>query len=79
MTRTTRDDWQPWRDETKRFAERETEGLSKDLAALEAHTKKLREVCPKDSTGYPHNLALCYLNRLQIKLDGVKSYLATAR
>ena len=44
----TKADWQPWHDEIKRFKARETEGLDKDLKALEAHIKKLREICPKD-------------------------------
>ncbi|MBA7661740.1 hypothetical protein ES703_69760 [subsurface metagenome] len=76
MTRITKNSWQPWRDEIKRFKARETQGLTKDMAALEAHIKKLREICPKDSAGYPHITALIYLNRLQMHLDGVKSYLA---
>ena len=76
MPRQTKDSWQPWHDEIKRFRARETKGLDKDLAALEAHIKKLREICPKDSAGYPTNRALDYLNKLQMRLDGVKSYLA---
>ncbi len=76
MPRTTGDKWQPWYDEIKRFKARETKGLDKDLAALAAHAKKLREICPKDSAGYPGTRALIYLNKLQIHLDGVKSYLA---
>jgi len=76
MTCLTKNDWQPWHDEVKRFEARETEGLPKDLQALEAHIKKLREVCPKDSAGYPTTRALTYLNKLQRHLDGVKSYLA---
>ena len=75
MPRLTKDNWQPWHDEIKRFKSRETEGLDKDLAALEAHIKKLREICPKDSAGYPTIRALTYLNKLQMHLDGVKSYL----
>ncbi len=75
MTRTIKDDWKPWHEEIKRYANRDTEGLTKDLAALEAHIKKLAEVCPKDSAGFPHTTALIYFNRLQIRLDEVKNYL----
>ena len=76
MPMITKEAWQPWHDEIKRFGARETEGLDKDLAALEAHIKKLREICPKDGAGYPPVRALAYLNKLQTRLDGVKSYLA---
>ncbi|MBA7512115.1 hypothetical protein ES705_04134 [subsurface metagenome] len=76
MPRVTKDKWQPWHAEIKRFGARETEGLDKDLKALAAHIKKLREICPKDSAGYPLVRALTYLNKLQIRLDGVRSYLA---
>ena len=75
MTSITKQSWQPWRDEIKRFKARETQGLDKDMAALEAHIKKLRKICPKDSAAYPYITALIYLNRLQIRLDEVKSYL----
>lgn len=76
MPRLTKDNWQPWHDEIKRFKAREPEGLDKDLAALAAHIKKLREICPKDSAGYPTTRALDCLNKLQMYLNGVKSYLA---
>ena len=76
MPRNTKDNWQPWREEIKRYAGRESEGLDGDLKALEAHIKKLRKICPKDSAGYPNTTALIYLNKLQIRLDGVKSYLS---
>jgi len=76
MPRLTKENWQPWHDEIKRYAARETEGMTKELAALEAHIKKLRKICPKDSAGYPLVRALTYLNKLQMRLDGVKSYLA---
>ena len=77
MPRLTKDRWQPWHDEIKRFEARETEGLDKDLVALEAHIKKLREICPKDSAGYPTIRALTYLNKEQMRLNGVRSYLAS--
>ncbi len=72
-----KDKWQPWRDEIERFKARETEGLDKELKALEAHIKKLREICPKDSAGCPTNRALDYLNKKQVRLNGVRSYLAS--
>ncbi len=71
-----KNNWQPWDDEIKRYRARETEGLDKDLAALEAHIKKLRKICPKDSAGHPLVRALTYLNKLQKRLDGIKSYLS---
>ncbi|MBA7523849.1 hypothetical protein ES705_15983 [subsurface metagenome] len=76
MTRITKENWKPWHEEIKRYANRDTEGLDKDTAALEAHIKKLREVCPKDSAQYPHTTALIYLNQLKNRLDEVKKYLA---
>ncbi|MBA7477218.1 hypothetical protein ES707_12620 [subsurface metagenome] len=76
MPRITKDNWQLWHAEIWRFGARETEGLDKDLKALAAHIKKLREICPKDSAGYPLVRALAYLNKLKIRLDGVRSYLA---
>ncbi|MBA7621321.1 hypothetical protein ES703_28681 [subsurface metagenome] len=78
MPRQTKDDWTAWHEEIRRYAQRETQGLSADLKALEQHIAKLREVCPKDRAEYPHLTALIYLNRLQIRLDEVKSYLAIA-
>lgn len=72
-----KDRWQPWRDEIKRFEARKTEGLDKDLKALEAHIKKLQEICPKDSVGYPAVRALTYLNKWQMRLDEVRSYLTS--
>lgn len=72
-----KEDWQPRHDEIKRYARRDTQGLDKDLAALEAHIKKLREVAPKDGAGISmHTTALIYLNSLQNRLDGVKGYLS---
>ena len=72
-----KEDWQPWHDEIKSYAKRETQGLDKDLAALEEHIKRLRKVAPKDSAGIStHTNALIYLNSLQNRLDGVRSYLS---
>ncbi|GAH93378.1 unnamed protein product [marine sediment metagenome] len=76
MTVLHKEDWQAWHDEIKHYAKRETQGLTRDLEALEAHIKKLREVAPKDSAGCRHTDALSYLNSLQLRLDGVKSYLS---
>ncbi len=66
----TKDPWQPWHDEMKRYAARETVGITKNLAALEAHIKKLREVCPKDAYHLSN-----YLKKFQIRLYGLKGYL----
>ena len=71
-----KEDWQPWPDEIYCYKKQETQGLDKDLAALEAHIKRLREVAPTDGTGYPATNALIYLNSLQNRLDEVKSYLS---
>jgi len=76
MSKHTKADWQPWRDEIWRYGARETEGLDKDIEDLEVHIKKLREICPKDGAGYPLTNALVYLNKLQMRLDEVKGYLA---
>jgi len=76
MRRQTKADWQPWDNEIKRYRAEDSQGLNADMAALEAHIKQLRKICPKDSAGYPPNRALDYLNKLQKHLDGVKSYLA---
>lgn len=76
MTKPTKDSWKPWYAEIKRYGARESEGLDKDLVALKAHIKKLRKICPKDNAGYPTTRALIYLNKQQMHLDGVKSYLA---
>ncbi|MBA7584442.1 hypothetical protein ES708_26396 [subsurface metagenome] len=76
MPRLTKDDWKAWDEEKKRFAEREAGGFAADLKALEQHIAKLREVAPKDKAGWPHNIALTYLNQLQMNLDSIKSYVA---
>ncbi|MBA7478135.1 hypothetical protein ES707_13556 [subsurface metagenome] len=78
MPRITKDNWSAWHDEIKRYAKRETGGFAADLKALEQHIAKLREVAPKDKAGWLHNTALTYLNQLQMKLDGIKSYVAGA-
>ena len=70
--------WEPWHEEVKRYKAKQTEGLTRDMEALEAHIRKLREICPKDVAGWPHGTALSYLNRLQIDLDTARKYLAGA-
>ncbi len=76
MPRQRKDVWKAWHKEIRRYAHRETEGLTADIKALEQHIAKLREVCPKDSAEFPITTALIYLNRLQTRLDKVKGYLA---
>jgi len=76
MARITKDDWKAWNEERKRFAKRETQGFSGDIKALEQHIKTLREICPKDTAGYPHSTALTILNELQQRVDAAKEYLA---
>jgi len=70
-----KEDWQPWHDEIKRYKQRGTEGLDKDLAALADHIKQLGKLAPKDKAGCRHTDALIYLNSLQLRLDSIKSYL----
>ena len=76
MARTTKDDWKAWNEERKRFAKREAKGFTAEIEALELHIKTLREICPKDSAGYPHTTALIVLNELQQRVDAAKRYLA---
>lgn len=77
MPRKTKDDWKAWNEEKKQFARRETQGFTADIKALEQHIARLREICPKDIAGYPHNTALTYLNRLQQRAGEAKRYLAS--
>lgn len=76
MARLTKDDWKAWNEERKRFARRETQGFSGDIKALEQHIGTLREICPKDTAGYPHSTALTILIELQQRVDAAKKYLA---
>ncbi|GAI67759.1 unnamed protein product [marine sediment metagenome] len=73
----TRDEWKKWQEERKRFAKNETKGFTGDIKALEQHIKTLREVCPKDVTGYPHTTALMVLDELQQRVDAAKRYLVS--
>jgi len=77
VPRITKDDWKAWNEEKKRFAKRETEGFTAEIKALEQHIKTLRDICPKDTAGYPHNRALMELNKLQQRVDEAKRYLAS--
>ena len=76
MARSTKDSWVKWHEERRRFADRETQGFKGDIKALEQHIKTLREVCPKDSAGFPHLTALAVLNELRQRLDAARKYLA---
>ncbi len=76
MARTTKDDWKAWNEERKRFAKREAQGFTAEIEALELHIKTLREICPKDTAGYPHSRALFELQKLQERLNEAKAYLA---
>jgi len=76
MPRTTNDNWKAWNEERKQFAKREAKGFTAEIEALELHIKTLREICPKDTAGYPHSRALFELNKLQQGVDEAKRYLA---
>ena len=60
-----KEDWSAWDKERNDYRERETEGFTKDLDALESHIKKLAAVCPKDKAGWPVLNALTVISRLQ--------------
>lgn len=76
MPRITKDGWKAWNEEKKRFAQRGAQGFTAEIKALEQHIKTLREVCPKDTAGYPLVRALMVLNGLQERVDEAKRYLA---
>lgn len=65
MARLTQQDWELWEKERTYFKARETEGFTKDFAALEAHIKRLQEVAPKDKAGWPVGQALKVIDQLQ--------------
>ncbi|MBA7523082.1 hypothetical protein ES705_15205 [subsurface metagenome] len=77
MPRLTKDNWKARREEREQFAKRETQGFTAEIKALEQHIAKLREICPKDTAGYPHNRALMVLDELQRRVDEAKRYLAS--
>jgi len=77
MARTTKDDWKAWNEERKWFAKREAQGFTAEIKALEQHIAKLREICPKDTAGYPHTRALTELQKLQQRVNEAKAYLAS--
>lgn len=68
-------DWSIWDEERQAFAARDTEGFTKDLAALEAHIKVLREVCPKDKAGFPVMTAVFHIDWLTQECNRFKSYI----
>lgn len=76
---TTKDNWSNWNNEQHNFAHRDTEGFTKDLAALKAHISKLQEVCPKDKAGWPVGTALNVLDKLRKEHDRFQRYLDQLR
>ena len=70
-----RQDWSDWDKERRRFTKRDTEGFTKDFAALEGHIKKLVEVCPKDKVGFPVTKALIHIDTLRKFQHNVKNFL----
>lgn len=68
-------DWGPWNEERAAFTSRDTQGFSKDLAALEAHIKKLQSICPKDKAGWPVGLALYHISKLTKQYNSIRNYL----
>ncbi|GAJ17861.1 unnamed protein product, partial [marine sediment metagenome] len=76
MARITKDDWKAWNEERKQFTRREPQGFTAEIKALEQHIAKLREICPKDTAGYPHTRALMVLDELRQRVDEAKRYLA---
>jgi len=77
MPRLTKDDWKAWNFEREQFAKRGAQGFTAEIKALEQHIAKLREICPKDTAGYPHTRALMVFNELQQRVDEAKRYLAS--
>ncbi len=77
MPRLTKDDWKAWDEERKQFAKREAQGFTAEIKTLEQHIAKLREICPKDTAGYPHTRALMELDKLQQRVDEANRYLAS--
>jgi len=68
--------WKEWNEERESFANRETEGFTLDLKALEAHIKRLTKVCPKDEAGWPTVTALRVIDKLTEDHNVIKHYLA---
>jgi len=71
----TKKNWEKWHEERQRFQTRNPEGFTIDLKALEAHIKKLTEVCPKDKADRPVVTALFVLDDLTKDYNRFKSYL----
>lgn len=68
-------DWTDWKAERRRFTGRDTEGFTKDMAALEAHIKALTEVIPKDKAGFPDLTALFLIQTLTRDYNSFKDFL----
>ena len=63
----TKADWKPWLEERRHFKNRESEGLTKDMEALAAHIKRLQELAPKDTAGWPIGNALKTIDTLHLE------------
>lgn len=79
MPRLTKDDWELWNKEREAFNSTETEGFTKDLAALEAHIRQLQKLAPKDSAGWPTANALRVIDQLQRDFGRIKTLVANLR
>lgn len=79
MPRLNKDDWQFWHKAIRQYRERQTEGLIKDLAALEAHIKELQRVAPKIAENIPHYQAAEYIERLQFQAKQARVWLASVK
>jgi len=71
----TEQDWSEWHKERENFKKRDTEGFTKDMAALGAHIKALRDVCPKDKAGVPVTAAFLYLDEMVKDYNTFAEYL----
>jgi len=71
----SKEDWTKWNEVRNCFQDRDTEGFTKDLEALRAHIKTLRDVSPKDKAGVPETTALLYLDRLTAEYNRFKNYM----
>ena len=72
----TKDDWKAWHYEIREYSNRPTQGWLRDIAALEAHIKFLREVAPRDNkaTDRPCTTAMDYIQRLTERLREIQDY-----
>lgn len=76
MAKITKKDWELWKAERKDFVQRESEGFTKDLAALETHIKAIQEFAPKDAAGWPVSAALRVIEQLQRDYHRIKTLVA---